>query len=247
MKPSLPTNPVLWRKARIATLVWLWLLPVTALARTADGGMGFAPYPLALVYPSPRLLVLLAAIAWQVWKLAKPPPQTTVFFYGQSHDITEYMRLFGAAASGWVLYTGLYGGLFENLHFLLHTLGLPPFIEVWAWEFIMYALTLGPVLLAVTADHTAVDTVRRTVTRISFWPRHLRFDELRGLGEIRVHGAGVDTWLALFPVKGSPWKLLHVGPKELPAALEEAARATGLPVAMVTRYPDDFRAPPASS
>lgn len=227
MTPALPSNETNWRKARIVTLVWIWLFPVTTLSRGVSG-LEFNPRPLGLIYPSVWLAAVICAIALQIYALKTPPPTTLVRFYPTNHDATEYMRLFFAAVFGWIADTSLNIGMFDRIMYDLYM--VPPGVRELLMQVVVYVLLLGPIVMVISAEHTDIDSQKKTVTRYFLWPRVFPFSEVNGLGEIRVHGRGVQSWVALFPKSGAPWKLRHTG-ADFTTVLAQAINETGLPAA----------------
>lgn len=233
MKPR-ASLPAAWRQARIATLLWLWLIPVTLLS--PDGR--FHPDVPALFAPTLTLLVLVAAAAWELWAMSRPDSKTTIVFFGRQSDAAEYVRLLSVAGVAWLVSSLGYPTLFRVIE---ATDGFLAPHQRWpAWLLINGLFTLFWVLLVLVSDFTVVDTVKKTVTHVCWWPRELQYDEVMGIGTIREVNRktkGERLYLALFPVRGQPWRLLHFWAMPPHQMVDEMTRLTGLPTTSSSATP----------
>lgn len=232
-RPRLPSNEAIWRKARIGALLVLWLHPLVT-GPFLRPEVGFVTRLIRLVTPSLHLLVMGGLIAWQVYCLRRPPSPKRIALYPNHHDATEWISIgtgvFLGLAFELALSTGSLDRLFQNIH-----MAVPPPLAGPLIELVVMLLVYGWPLFIITVDHTVIDAEQRTVTRFFLWPRRFSYDEVT-LGEIRVqllrNGAkvGINSYVALFPTKGSPWKAHLSTPEGFGAQLQELNALTGLPI-----------------
>ncbi len=215
-----PESAQRWRIYRIVAMAIAYVLPTIIYAMSYEDA---ELSPLDLFYPSPRRLLLVGAIGYQVFRLVRPEhagPRTMVFWSLETP--AELMFLAFGLITTTALHTVSWNGIPDDM--------------LWIFYLVFDVLAIS--LLFAYRGKVVIDGAAGTVTQFGLVPRRTAFSDLRGLGLLEVHlrrggtTVGVSYFVALFPASGEPTRVVSAAS---PAHVDERIRAihaaTGIPIA----------------